>query len=466
MSTLTTTSSGLRVCQFRLSARSPRQTITIGRVRESTAKMIQGHVDNLVAHRITGEAIPRQTAAWLADIQGKLKDRLVRTGLLSGEPKAGDAISLGSFLERYIEGRTDLKPGSKTNLAQVKNSLIGFFGSGRDIATITRGDGGDWHRRLKCSLSPATVAAFVKKSRQMLKDAVDRKLISDNPLSGIKAGKMSNPERQRYVPPAVVNKVINACPNIEWSLMFALARFGGLRVPSETRALRWADVHWDEGRMTVRSPKTEHHQGRAYRQIPIFSEIEPLLREALEKAQPGATHVITVHRTDNPRTTAEKILDRAGVKQWPRLFQNLRSSFETDLTAKFPLHVCCAWAGNTEAVALSHYLQVTDEHFDMALGRAANSAARGHETIEVETKGQTHKPSNFAGLHNLLALKMTPTGAAPRREYVAFLKALESALRRALEKLRIAAEQARSHDIDIITGELKAAKDVAAGGSQ
>ena len=48
---------------------------------------------------------------------------------------------------------------------------------------------------------------------------------------------------------------------------------------------------------------------------------------------------------------------------WPKLFQNLRSARETELTERFPLHVVTAWIGNSELVARRHYLQVTDEHF-------------------------------------------------------------------------------------------------------
>jgi hypothetical protein len=55
------------------------------------------------------------------------------------------------------------------------------------------------------------------------------------------------------------------------------------------------------------------------------------------------------------------------MKPWPRLFQNLRASRQTELTEMFPLHVVCAWIGNSEAIAVNHYLSVTDDHFKKAL---------------------------------------------------------------------------------------------------
>ena len=63
---------------------------------------------------------------------------------------------------------------------------------------------------------------------------------------------------------------------------------------------------------------------------------------------------------------------KAGVEPWPRLFQNLRASRETELANSFPLHVVTSWLGNTPSVADRHYLQVTSEHFAQAVaGRGA-----------------------------------------------------------------------------------------------
>ena len=53
------------------------------------------------------------------------------------------------------------------------------------------------------------------------------------------------------------------------------------------------------------------------------------------------------------------------------MFHNLRASRETELAAQFPLHVVCAWIGNSALVAQKHYLQVTESDFV----RAAKSGA-------------------------------------------------------------------------------------------
>lgn len=55
----------------------------------------------------------------------------------------------------------------------------------------------------------------------------------------------------------------------------------------------------------------------------------------------------------NLRTTFEKIVRRAGLEQWPRLFQNLRSSCETDLMKRHPMPTVAAWMGHSIEVAVS-----------------------------------------------------------------------------------------------------------------
>jgi Phage integrase family len=166
-------------------------------------------------------------------------------------------------------------------------------------------------------------------------------------------------------------RVLGACPSAEWRLTFALSRFGGLRCPSEHMALEWADVNWEKGEFLVRSPKTGN------RRVPLFPELRPYLEEAFELAPEGATHVLRRYR--NPakdlRSGFLRILRRAGVSPWPRLFHNLRATRETELAAEYPLHVVCAWIGNTERIAQAHYLQVTDDYFQRAAGGAAESGA-------------------------------------------------------------------------------------------
>ena len=65
------------------------------------------------------------------------------------------------------------------------------------------------------------------------------------------------------------------------------------------------------------------------------------------------------------------------LEPWPKLWQNLRSTRETELADQFPAHVASAWIGNSVPVAAKHYLQVTEDHFKQA---AQNAAQKPRET--------------------------------------------------------------------------------------
>jgi len=97
---------------------------------------------------------------------------------------------------------------------------------------------------------------------------------------------------------AEAEKVLETCPDAQWRLLFALSRYGGLRCPSEHLALRWADIDWENGRILVRSCKTEHHPGGDSRLIPLFPELEPYLLAVY--GEPGdSEYVITRYRDTN-----------------------------------------------------------------------------------------------------------------------------------------------------------------------
>ena len=63
------------------------------------------------------------------------------------------------------------------------------------------------------------------------------------------------------------------------------------------------------------------------------------------------------------------------MQPWPKLFQNLRSTRETELADEFPMHVVCQWIGNSQPIAAKHYLQVTADHFSKALQKALQHPA-------------------------------------------------------------------------------------------
>jgi len=174
--------------------------------------------------------------------------------------------------------------------------------------------------------------------------------------------------------------------------------------------------------MTIHSPKTEHHIGGDCRQIPLFAELRPYLEEVFEQAIPGTEYIITRYRDSNTnlRTQLQKIIRRAGLKPWPKLWQNLRSTRETELAETYPIHVVCQWIGNSQAVAAKHYLQVTDEHYRQAAAApkcaAQNPAQQAQETARKASQRKQENPGIAGvceGLQSLAVPYVGGTGLEP-----------------------------------------------------
>ena len=207
---------------------------------------------------------------------------------------------------------------------------------------------------------------------------------------GVSVGTATNDERRVFIAREVVTKVLDACPNWQWRTVVALARYGGLRCSSEVALLKWSDIHWDTDRFTVTSPKTKRY-GKASRVVPLFPELRMYLDEAFSMADEGATWVIPMlagQPSKNLGTTFKKIIRHAGVEVWPKPFQNLRSSRQTELEQDYPTYVVCRWLGNTSSVALKHYLTVTDDHHQKAV---QNGGLTGDATARFASHGHARK---------------------------------------------------------------------------
>jgi hypothetical protein len=63
------------------------------------------------------------------------------------------------------------------------------------------------------------------------------------------------------------------------------------------------------------------------------------------------------------------LITSAGVKPWPKLFQNLRASRATELAAEFPAHVAADWLGHSTMVAQKHYWRTQDSDFEKAISQ-------------------------------------------------------------------------------------------------
>jgi integrase len=428
MASLSCDANGNRTIQF-FDGNGRRRTIRLGSRTEKDAEKIQAKVESLNADAISGQAWSTETAKWVKRQETTLYDKLAAVGLVPPRVISRQA-TLAEFVDSYIEGRSDVKWSTGILYRNVRRNLVDFFGTDRQLNAITSGDADDWRRWLAREkkqddataggegLGRETVRQRCRLAKQFFRDAVRRKLLDDNPFAEMKGvSARGNRERDYFVSRAEASKVLEACPDAEWRLLFALSRYGGLRCPSEHLLLRWQDVNWERGRIVVHSPKTEHHDGKATRVLPLFPELRPYLEAVWDAAPEGAEFVIERWRLAevNLRTRLHAIIRAAGMEPWPKSFQQLRSTRQTELEEQYPTHVVCAWLGNSPRVAARHYLQVTDDHFDQATEK--NAARALHPTAVSSVSGRTgpQRDSKFPGNCNAVRNETSKSGRGRTR---------------------------------------------------
>ena len=409
MANIITRKNGAKAIQF-LDTRGKRRTITLGRISDVDADDIVFQVDRLLAAANTGARIPTITKAWLADLPPRMHNRFAACGIIPGiaqeVEEEAQTVTLKCFLDEYIAQRADVKTSTATVYGHTRRCLIAYFGADKPVTAISPGDADAWRlwlfsegamagskKQAKKKLAENTVRRRCGVAKQFSTAAVRRKLIQENPFADLSCAVRKNMSREYFVSQDDAQAVIDECPNNEWKLIFALARYGGMRCPSEHLALKWDDIDWEKSRFIVRASKTEHHEGKETRTTPLFPELRPYLEAAREEAEPGAKFVIASYRdpAKNFATRMARIIRRAGLSPWPKLFQNLRSTRQTELTETYPAHVVCAWLGNSEAVARKHYLQVTEDHMQRAANALQIGAAPSCTEAQAEN-GESRKP--------------------------------------------------------------------------
>lgn len=380
MSSLIKSLTGLR--RIEVIVRGHRKRIRLGRMPDKLATSLQVRIDAL-AEAVALGGRDAEAEKWCDRLGPSLRKRLIDAGIL---PAKSDE-TLQGLVDRVKKARSHVKASTKAADQQAYGSLIDWFTGAKLIRSINEVGAQEWRDSLVAEkLATATISKRVIKGRALFSQAVKWKLIDGNPMAELRTGSQKNSARQQHIDDEQAQSLLAACSNAEWRGIFAMARWGGVRIPSEIRSMTWVDVLWDKRKLRVVSPKTEHHEGGAERWIPLWPELETALRELFELAEPGEVKVFKRRSAGNYRKNMLAIIRRAGLTPWPRLFQNLRASRETELCGRgHPLDQVCRWLGNSAIVAYKHYLTMREGDFENAAQKEAQQGgARGRNANSDE----------------------------------------------------------------------------------
>ena len=385
-----------------------RPAISLGQVTKQDALTARLHIKNLLKRKDTGADISTVTQEWLDGLTDGLRKRLENLNLIEPKIKSQN-ITASEWIKKYIRMRQTDKGTKVDTIRKLKNveKRLSLFFKTEKLNEITVFQAKAFKNFLvnTAGLSENTARKHIAISRQFFTAAMESNLIETNPFKskGLPVSIRPNKKRFFYVTQEIALKVLDTCPDAQWRLIFGLARWGGLRVPSEVLRLKWQDIDFEHSRFTVHASKTERHADGGIRTVPMFPELRPLFQDAFDNAKDGDVHCITRYRDKsvNLRTQLTKIIKRADLDVWPKLFQNMRSTRETELFKLTGGNVkaVCSWIGNTPAVAMQHYAQVTEADEKEAAKMSLLNAAENIVQKTVHNTVQNQQESACTGSH-------------------------------------------------------------------
>jgi len=242
MASISKQKNGRRMIQF-VGPDNKRQTIRLGKMPQRQADALKIKVEQLVAARISGYAANDETQLWLTRLDSAMLNKLAKVGLIP-QHNQGQQATLQEFIDSYIAKRTDVKGATATVYGHTRRNLIEFFGVDMPLRDISPGDADEWRLYLieQGLAEDTTVRRRCGIANQYFTAAARKKLIPDNPFSDLKSVVQANESRSYSVTQDETEKVLDACPDAQWRLIFALCRYGGLRCRNLRTRLLVGDV--------------------------------------------------------------------------------------------------------------------------------------------------------------------------------------------------------------------------------
>ncbi len=242
--------------------------------------------------------------------------------------------------------------------------------------------------------------------------AVPAGLIPCNPAANIAAADPPIPARLVYVTP---EQALQAAEELkgEYRLAFLLARFCGLRVPSELNGLRWANVDLATNVLLVYAPKTARR-----RAVPLLPVVANALTQQFARCPTGQETVFGRERKlPVLRRAVEPAILCAGLAPWEKLFQNLRASFATDCVRNLPAHSAATILGHGQAVAAKNDWIAGLDDIQRAAGALQkalqNNAEFGRNSVKGSWPEHAETPEKTAELCNSTKDEVGPAGFEP-----------------------------------------------------
>lgn len=347
------------------------------------------NMEFLVSHRKRDATMfPANIESWIQSLSGRHREQLGELGLIG---RFDSSLTVQQLIDAFLE-EYEAKPND-----EIRESTKRQFRSAMenriprrllDKRLIDLEPKREHHR-------PNAEAVFSKEAKAIFKDceswqrnhyaksswsrangrireigvwAVKNGICDYNPFTLLPKPGETNPDRNVYVEQVWVDDAMDMCIDADTRLVFALGRYAGFRLPSESRTLKWEHVDFKKSKLRVFDSKK-----RQFREMPLFDRIRDELLKHRESVEPGRFVLSERTRTcsdANNFSLMKEAIARTEHSQWEKLRQNLRASCENDLLNQgFDERLVTVWLGHTVKISRMHYQKQTDADLINAVHR-------------------------------------------------------------------------------------------------
>ena len=311
----------------------------------------------------------------------------------------GDAPFLSVTLQTYIDQIENPNTAKRYQLSA--GTLLEYIGDCR-INQLTAFDFDKFkNRRLEAGVTPAGVNRELALARAALNFAVERRLIPYSPFAGVKLFNEAKHRKQPFILSFATEQSLLARCDLRLRTLVVLLVETGLRVGIEALGLRWEDVDFEEGTITVQHSKTAAGQ----RVIPMTFFCKAALHEWHSVGTRISDYVF--FNPQNPtqhirsvKTAWRNALKKAGLPSFA-IYQT-RHCYATRLAAAgVPDAIIDQLLGHARRDILSHYTIRVPEYLRDAISKLEN-LRRSKEVSPALSDAKLHRPPNVLKVSNLI----------------------------------------------------------------
>lgn len=379
------------------------------------------------------EPLDVETQLWLKTLPSAVKMKLIEGGLLSEFDRvAAPEITCEQVADWYIKFVETRRTIAATTVASKKRSAEYFAtvmnsrkiadlheGHGNQLATaLYAGKGfirerfagaklrkmrvlhdleydlGESDVRLNLR-AQSSVGKHLERIAECFKIAHRNRIIDTNPWSNLERHEQEQRETWHIEPWMMEELFKLTADKPEQTVVLALARYAGIRMQSELSNLRWGHVSFDDEIPSILIHSSKNRHKYPTRTVPMHFGLQSILLRCRPSGFGSDDFVVARESYRQKGGTAcaswlKKLVRRAGIQQWPGIWQSFRVSCEHDMRDIEGVNQRQVdhWIGHSEKTYTKHYFKFSRRA--AAASQCAEAAARAvrlrAELAEVEAE--------------------------------------------------------------------------------